>query len=43
MGAELRKHLTYANVISTLCLFIVLGGTSWAVASATFYAICASP
>jgi hypothetical protein len=33
VGAELRKHLTYANVISTLCLFIVLGGTSWAVAS----------
>jgi hypothetical protein len=28
-----RRHLTYANVISTLCLFIVLGGTSWAVAS----------
>jgi hypothetical protein len=31
----MRRHLTYANVISTLCLFIVLGGTSWAVASGT--------
>jgi hypothetical protein len=31
----MRRHLSYANVISTLCLFIVLGGTSWAVASGT--------
>ena len=23
---KLRRHLTYANVISTLCLFLVLGG-----------------
>ena len=29
----LRKRLTYANVVSTACLFIVLGGTSYAVAT----------
>ena len=33
MLSSLRPHLTYANVISTLCLFIVLGGTSYAVAT----------
>jgi hypothetical protein len=27
----LRPHLTYANVISTLCLFLLLGGTAVAV------------
>jgi hypothetical protein len=26
-------RLTYANVVSTTCLFIVLGGTSYAVAT----------
>ncbi|HEX6714141.1 MAG TPA: collagen-like protein [Thermoleophilaceae bacterium] len=31
MIARLRSRLTYANVVSTLCLFIVLGGTSYAV------------
>jgi hypothetical protein len=31
--AKLRSRLTYANVVSTLCLFIVLGGTSYAVAT----------
>jgi hypothetical protein len=25
-----RKHITYANVVSTLCLFIVLGGGAFA-------------
>ena len=30
MLSKLRPHLTYANVISTLCLFIVLGGSSYA-------------
>lgn len=30
MRAKLRARLTYANVVSTLCLFIVLGGTSYA-------------
>jgi len=30
---KLRSSLTYANVVSTLCLFIVLGGTSYAVAT----------
>ena len=29
----IRRHLTYANVVSTLCLFILLGGTAWAVAA----------
>jgi hypothetical protein len=32
MLARLRPRLTYANVVSTLCLFILLGGTAWAVA-----------
>jgi hypothetical protein len=31
MRQRLRSHLTYANVISTLALFIVLGGTAYAV------------
>ena len=26
----MRRHLSYANVIATICLFIVLGGTSFA-------------
>ena len=26
----MRKHVTYANVVSTLCLFIVLGGGAFA-------------
>ena len=30
MLSKLRPHLTYANVISTLSLFIVLGGSSYA-------------
>ena len=30
--SKVRTSLTYANVVSTLCLFIVLGGTSYAVA-----------
>lgn len=30
---RLRRHLSYANVVSTLSLFIVLGGTAWAVAA----------
>jgi len=33
MLAALRSRLTYANVVSTACLFIVLGGTSYAVAT----------
>jgi hypothetical protein len=28
MRQQLRSHLTYANVISTLCLFLLLGGGS---------------
>jgi hypothetical protein len=28
--ARIRPHLTYANVISTFCLFIVLGGGAYA-------------
>jgi hypothetical protein len=27
---RIRSRLTYANVVSTLCLFIVLGGGAWA-------------
>jgi hypothetical protein len=30
MFAKLRTQLTYANVVSTLCLFIVLGGGAYA-------------
>ena len=30
MLSTLRPRLTYANVVSTLCLFIVLGGSSYA-------------
>jgi hypothetical protein len=30
---KLHSHLTYANVVATVCLFIVLGGTSYAVAT----------
>jgi hypothetical protein len=29
----MRRHLTYSNVVSTLCLFILLGGVSWAATS----------
>ena len=28
--ANLRSHLTYANVIGTLALFIALGGSAYA-------------
>jgi hypothetical protein len=30
MPARVRDRLTYANVVSTLCLFIVLGGSAYA-------------
>jgi hypothetical protein len=30
---KLRRHLTYANVVSTVCLFVVLGGSAYAAAS----------
>jgi hypothetical protein len=30
MFAGLRQHLTYANVVSSLCLFILLGGAAYA-------------
>jgi hypothetical protein len=34
MGAVARRpRLTYANVVSTMCLFIVLGGGAWAATS----------
>jgi hypothetical protein len=29
----IRAHLTYANVISTICLFLLLGGGAWAAAT----------
>jgi hypothetical protein len=30
MFAGLRKHLTYANVVSSVCLFVLLGGAAYA-------------
>jgi len=33
MLAKVRAHLSYANVVSTLCLFILLGGGAWAAAT----------
>lgn len=30
MLGKLRAHLTYANVVSSLCLFLLLGGVAWA-------------
>ena len=30
MPVKLRQHITYANVVSTMCLFIVLGGGAYA-------------
>ena len=30
MISRLRPHLTYANVVSTLCLFVLLGGGAYA-------------
>jgi type VI protein secretion system component Hcp len=33
LAAALRARLTYANVASTLCLFILLGGSAYAAAS----------
>lgn len=30
MRAVLRRHLTYANVVATVCLFVVLGGGAYA-------------
>jgi hypothetical protein len=31
VGARLRQHLSYANVVATLALFAAMGGTSYAV------------
>lgn len=33
MASKVRARLTYANVVSSVCLFVVLGGTSYAVAT----------
>jgi hypothetical protein len=30
MASKLRAHFTYANVVSSVCLFVVLGGTAFA-------------
>jgi len=30
MFARLRPHLSYANVVSTVCLFVLLGGSAYA-------------
>jgi hypothetical protein len=32
MLLNLRRHLTYANVVSSLCLFVLLGGSAFAAA-----------
>lgn len=32
MPSHLRRHLTYANVVSSLCLFVLLGGSAYAAA-----------
>lgn len=39
MLARVRSKLTYANVVSTLCLFIVLGGGAYAVGSGNIKAV----
>jgi hypothetical protein len=31
MSSRFRPHLSYANVVSTICLFVLLGGTAYAV------------
>ena len=33
MSKSLRAHLTYSNVVSTLCLFVLLGGVAYAAAN----------
>jgi hypothetical protein len=33
--AKFRRHLTYANVVSTLCLFVLLGGSAYAAKAIT--------
>jgi hypothetical protein len=35
MIAGMRRHLSYANVISTVCLFVLLGGSAYAAAQIT--------
>lgn len=35
MLSQLRTRLTYANVVSTLCLFMVLGGSAFAAVTIT--------
>ena len=35
MLIRIRRHLTYANVVSTLCLFALLGGSAYAAAKIT--------
>jgi hypothetical protein len=35
MATRIRAHLTYANVVATFCLFVVLGGTSYAALKVT--------
>ena len=35
MLIRIRRHLTYANVVSSLCLFVLLGGSAYAAAKIT--------
>jgi hypothetical protein len=37
--SHLRGKLTYSNVISTLCLFLVLGGGAWAASTGAFHSV----
>jgi hypothetical protein len=37
--SRLRRKLSYANVISTVCLFLVLGGGAWAASKVAFHSV----
>src|SRR3954447_11152344 len=37
--SRLRRNLSYSNVISTLCLFLVLGGGAWAASTGAFHSV----
>jgi hypothetical protein len=39
MFRRLLSHLTYANVVSTICLFVVLSGTAYAAATLPFNSV----
>lgn len=39
MFSRLLSHVTYANVVSTICLFVVLSGTAYAAATLPFNSV----